>query len=115
MPHPEAARGEPQWCTATWSPAPRRRPGRCGGRPARDGGVCDGSYPGRVSGRTTPKDPIVWVDCEMTGLDLDRDALIEVAVVVTDSELVPVDAGIDLTIRPTPGAVEQMNDVVRTM
>ncbi|MFD1719858.1 oligoribonuclease [Georgenia deserti] len=68
-----------------------------------------------MSGRTTPKDPIVWVDCEMTGLDLDRDALIEVAVVVTDSELVPVDAGIDLTIRPTPGAVEQMNDVVRTM
>lgn len=61
------------------------------------------------------KDPIVWIDCEMTGLDLERDALIEVAVVVTDSELRPVDAGIDLVVAPPPGAVEQMGDVVRTM
>jgi len=61
------------------------------------------------------KDPIVWIDCEMTGLDLGTDALIEVAVVVTDSELRPVDAGIDLVIAPPPGALEQMGDVVRTM
>ena len=61
------------------------------------------------------KDPIVWIDCEMTGLDLGADALIEVAVVVTDSELRPVDAGIDLVIAPPPGALEQMGDVVRTM
>ena len=61
------------------------------------------------------KDPIVWIDCEMTGLDLERDALIEVAVVVTDSELRPVDGGIDLVIAPPPGAVEQMGEVVRTM
>ncbi|MCM3660903.1 oligoribonuclease [Georgenia satyanarayanai] len=51
----------------------------------------------------------------MTGLDLSRDALIEVAVVVTDSELRPVDAGIDLVIAPPVGAVEQMGDVVREM
>nr|WP_308203226.1 oligoribonuclease [Georgenia satyanarayanai] len=63
----------------------------------------------------TIKDPIVWIDCEMTGLDLSRDALIEVAVVVTDSELRPVDAGIDLVIAPPVGAVEQMGDVVREM
>ena|SRR5690625_1072254 len=63
----------------------------------------------------TPKDPIVWIDCEMTGLDLRRDALIEVAVVVTDSELRPLDPGIDLVIAPPPGAVEQMGDVVREM
>ncbi|MCK6210576.1 oligoribonuclease [Georgenia sp. EYE_87] len=68
-----------------------------------------------MSRNTAPTDPIVWIDCEMTGLDLEKDALIEVAVVVTDSELVPVDAGIDLVIAPTPGSVEQMNDVVRTM
>ncbi|QDB78589.1 oligoribonuclease [Georgenia sp. 311] len=61
------------------------------------------------------KDPIVWIDCEMTGLDLGTDALIEVAVVVTDSELRPVDAGIDLVIAPPPGALEQMGDVVREM
>ncbi len=65
--------------------------------------------------RATIKDPIVWIDCEMTGLDLRRDALIEVAVVVTDSELRPVDAGIDLVIAPPAGAVEQMGDVVREM
>src|SRR5690625_446253 len=51
----------------------------------------------------------------MTGLDLARDALIEVAVVVTDSQLTPVDGGIDLVIAPPPGAVEQMGDVVRDM
>src|SRR5690554_4484338 len=51
----------------------------------------------------------------MTGLDLERDALIEVAVVVTDSQLKPVDGGIDLVIAPPPGAVEQMGDVVRHM
>jgi oligoribonuclease len=68
-----------------------------------------------VSRNTAPKDPIVWIDCEMTGLDLEKDALVEVAVVVTDSELVPLDAGMDLVIAPTPGSVEQMNDVVRQM
>lgn len=49
------------------------------------------------------KDPIVWIDCEMTGLDLEADALIEVAVVVTDSELRPLDAGIDLGHPAHPG------------
>lgn len=51
----------------------------------------------------------------MTGLDAVADSLIEVAVVVTDSELTPLDAGIDLVIAPRPGTVEQMGDVVRTM
>lgn len=60
-------------------------------------------------------DPIVWIDCEMTGLDAKNDALIEVAVIVTDSDLVPLGAGIDLVIAPPPGVVETMNDVVREM
>ncbi|WP_434056416.1 oligoribonuclease [Georgenia sunbinii] len=51
----------------------------------------------------------------MTGLDLVNDALIEVAVVITDSQLRPVDAGIDVVIAPPEGAVEQMGDVVREM
>ncbi|WP_454294207.1 oligoribonuclease [Salana multivorans] len=63
----------------------------------------------------SPVDPIVWIDCEMTGLDAKRDALIEVAVIVTDSDLVPLGAGIDLVIAPPPGVVETMNDVVREM
>ncbi|MCL2464608.1 MAG: oligoribonuclease [Micrococcales bacterium] len=60
-------------------------------------------------------DRIVWIDCEMTGLDLAADALIEVAVVVTDSELQPLDGGIDVIIAPPPAAVDQMGDYVRTM
>lgn len=61
------------------------------------------------------QDAIVWIDCEMTGLDLRVDALIEVAVIITDSELRPLDPGLDLVIAPTPGAVEQMQAVVRDM
>ena len=39
-------------------------------------------------------DRIVWIDCEMTGLNLTRDALIEIACLVTDSELVVLDEGL---------------------
>ena len=58
---------------------------------------------------------LVWIDCEMTGLDLERDALIEIAVVVTDADLTVLGEGVDVVIRPPDGAVEQMVDVVRTM
>jgi oligoribonuclease len=51
----------------------------------------------------------------MTGLDLSRDALIEVAVLVTDSELNVLGDGVDLVIRPPDGAVDNMPDVVRQM
>jgi oligoribonuclease len=60
-------------------------------------------------------DRLVWIDCEMTGLDLAVDELVEVAVVVTDYELKPLDPGFDIVIRPSDAAVEQMNDVVRQM
>lgn len=60
-------------------------------------------------------DRIVWIDCEMTGLDLKNDALIEVAVVVTDGQLNTLDDGIDLVIKPAREAVEQMGDFVREM
>ncbi len=58
---------------------------------------------------------IVWIDCEMTGLDLVHDALIEVAVVVTDAELTILDDGLDIVIKPTPEALAQMGDFVRQM
>ena len=45
--------------------------------------------------------PIVWIDCEMTGLDIVNDALVEVACIVTDEQLVPVDDGIDVIIAPS--------------
>ncbi|MCO5971885.1 oligoribonuclease [Actinoallomurus soli] len=60
-------------------------------------------------------DRLVWIDCEMTGLDLRRDALIEIAALVTDSELNILDVGIDLVIKPPQEAVEQMSKVVRDM
>jgi oligoribonuclease len=61
------------------------------------------------------QDRIVWIDCEMTGLDLVADALVEVAVLVTDSELTVLGEGVDVVIRPPAAALEQMRDVVRTM
>ena len=60
-------------------------------------------------------DRLVWIDCEMTGLDIEQDALIEVACLVTDGELQLLDAGIDLIIKPPAEALDQMTDVVRTM
>jgi oligoribonuclease len=60
-------------------------------------------------------DRLVWIDCEMTGLDIERDALIEIACVVTDGQLTQLDGGIDLIIKPPAEAVDQMSDVVREM
>ncbi|WP_169947856.1 oligoribonuclease [Microbispora sp. H11081] len=60
-------------------------------------------------------DPLVWIDCEMTGLDLGQDALIEVACVVTDSELNQLDEGVDVVIKPPAETLEQMSEVVREM
>jgi oligoribonuclease len=60
-------------------------------------------------------DRIVWIDCEMTGLSLEHDALIEVAALVTDFELNQLGDGVDLVIKPSPEALAQMDDFVRTM
>ncbi len=60
-------------------------------------------------------DRIVWIDCEMTGLSLEADALIEVAALVTDFELNQLGDGVDVVIRPPDAALEQMDDFVRTM
>src|SRR6266516_1929019 len=60
-------------------------------------------------------DRLVWIDCEMTGLDLAHDALVEIACLVTNGELTMLDEGINLVIKPPPEAVDQMPDVVREM
>jgi oligoribonuclease len=60
-------------------------------------------------------DGLVWIDCEMTGLDLARDALIEIACLVTDGDLNLLDDGIDEVIKPPPETLDQMADVVRSM
>lgn len=59
--------------------------------------------------------PIVWVDCEMTGLDLERDALIEIAVLVTDENLNLLGDGIDLVIHTEVEKLEGMSPEVRNM
>jgi oligoribonuclease len=60
-------------------------------------------------------DRLVWIDCEMTGLDLQNDALVEVAALVTDTELNVLGEGVDVVIRPSQASLDQMVDVVRTM
>ena len=60
-------------------------------------------------------DRLVWIDWEMTGLDLHADALIEVAALVTDFDLNVLGDGVDLVIKPPADAVTQMDPYVRTM
>lgn len=60
-------------------------------------------------------DRLVWIDCEMTGLNPDVDELVEIAVVVTDFDLNVVDEGINIVIEASPEALAQMNDFVTDM
>ncbi len=61
------------------------------------------------------EDRMVWIDCEMTGLDLQADALIEVAALVTDFDLNVLGDGVDIIVKPPAEALDQMIDFVRTM
>ncbi len=60
-------------------------------------------------------DRLVWIDCEMTGIDVERDALVEIACLVTDADLNVLDEGVDLVIKPPADALAAMPDVVREM
>jgi len=60
-------------------------------------------------------DRLVWIDCEMTGLDLGRDALIEIACLVTDGDLKVLGDGVDIVIRADEALLADMVDVVREM
>jgi oligoribonuclease len=60
-------------------------------------------------------DRLVWIDCEMTGLDLRNDALIEIAALVTDGSLHVLGEGVDLVIHADESALSAMPDVVRDM
>ncbi|CAN5371553.1 oligoribonuclease [soil metagenome] len=60
-------------------------------------------------------DLLFWIDCEMTGLDIAIDELVEVAVVITDYDLVPVDPGFTIVIKPDQSAWDNMGDFVRNM
>ncbi|MDL5160532.1 oligoribonuclease [Actinomycetospora termitidis] len=58
---------------------------------------------------------LVWLDCEMTGLDLGKDKLIEIAALVTDQELVPLGEGVDVVIHASDEDLENMPEVVVEM
>jgi len=58
---------------------------------------------------------LIWIDCEMTGLSLGKDVLVEIAVLVTDSELNVIGDGIDLVIKATPEQLAGMNEFVTQM
>ncbi len=64
---------------------------------------------------TPVTDRLVWIDCEMTGLDLRRDALVEVAVLVTDAELNTLDDGLDIVIHVHDDVLDTMVEFVREM
>jgi oligoribonuclease len=61
-------------------------------------------------------DRLVWIDCEMTGLDLAKDQLVEIAVIVTDPDLTELDEGVNIIIRPEDlGVLDSMDEVVVNM
>lgn len=62
-----------------------------------------------------PAAQLVWIDCEMTGLDVDRDGLCEIAVIVTDFDLIPLHPGFEAVINPGSEVLEQMGSFVRGM
>jgi oligoribonuclease len=61
------------------------------------------------------RDELVWIDCEMTGLDLSSDKLIEIAVLVTDADLNILGDGVDVVIHADDAALSSMVDVVTQM
>ncbi|MDP1711789.1 MAG: oligoribonuclease [Candidatus Nanopelagicaceae bacterium] len=59
--------------------------------------------------------PLIWIDCEMTGLSLEVDALVEIAVLVTDADLNIIGDGVDVVIHADPKQLAGMNDFVTQM
>jgi oligoribonuclease len=62
-----------------------------------------------------PQDRLVWLDLEMTGLDVRRHVIVEIAVLVTDAALEPLGDGLDLVVRTPAAGLEAMDDFVRAM
>jgi len=68
-----------------------------------------------VSRAPEPSQLLVWADCEMTGLDITEDTLVEIALIVTDSELNLIDEGIDIVIQESAEKLDSMKDIVKKM
>jgi oligoribonuclease len=61
------------------------------------------------------EDRLVWLDLEMTGLDVERHRIVEIAVAVTDAQLESLDDGLDLVVHQPPDVMAEMDDFVRAM
>lgn len=73
------------------------------------------SDPTPVSTPVRISDPLVWIDLEMTGLDVIRHTIVEIAVLVTDPDLAIVDEGLDLVVHASAEDLAHMDDFVRKM
>jgi len=72
--------------------------------------------PSPATPRSEPlAEPLVWLDLEMTGLDVRRHVIVEIAVLVTTSDLEVLDEGLDVVVHQPPAALAEMDDVVRAM
>jgi oligoribonuclease len=60
-------------------------------------------------------DRLVWIDLEMTGLDAERDTIVEIACIVTDAQLVALDDGLDIVVHQSADALAHMDEFVRNM
>lgn len=87
--------------------------------PGRTAGHGDGAGRGTTSLRpvteTPPTSVLLWLDLEMTGLDVERDVIVEVAALATDTDLRALDGGIDLVVHQPDAVLEAMGEVVHTM
>jgi oligoribonuclease len=68
-----------------------------------------------AEGSTSNDDRLVWLDLEMTGLDVASDTIVELAVLVTDASLEPLDEGLDVVVHQAPEVLTRMGDFVRAM
>jgi oligoribonuclease len=69
----------------------------------------------QVATLSAVRDELVWIDCEMTGLNLESDKLIEIAALVTDADLNILGDGVDVVIHADDAALSSMIDVVVDM
>jgi oligoribonuclease len=84
--------------------------------PSITGGRVGSTAPGtRRDTLTGVNDRLVWIDCEMTGLELDRDVLIEIAALVTDGDLNVLGNGVDIVVHAEDAVLDGMVDVVKAM
>jgi len=83
--------------------------------PAADDALRPAPAPAPGADADVAADRLAWIDLEMTGLDTARHTIVEIAAIVTDSQLEILDDGLDLVVHATPDELERMDAYVRKM